>query len=88
MFTDVQYVPGMLVNKTVDGCRVRALFTQVDDWNYEVVLDVSSQKFLLRFSDTWWSIDRFEVLSVRWFIYDLTLNLITSLKTIVEKVLY
>lgn len=88
MFTDVQYVPWMLVNKTVDRCRVRALFTQVEDWNYEVVLDVSSQKFLLRFSDDGWSIWNFEILAVKWFIYDLTLNLITSLKAIVEKLMY
>lgn len=88
MFTEVQFVPWMLVNKTVDKCRVRALFTHVEDWNYEVVLDVSSQKFLLRFSDDGGFIWNFEVLAVKWFIYDLTLNLITALKAIIEKILY
>lgn len=88
MVQDIQYVPGMLLKKTVDKCRIKALFTQVEDSEYEVVLDVSSQKFLLRFSDDWWSISDFEILAVKWFIYDLTLNLITSLKWVVENLMY
>lgn len=88
MLQDVPVVPWMLLRKTVDKCGIKALFTSVQDWEYEVVLDVSSQKFLLRFSDNWGSIDRFEILAVKWFIYDLSLNLVSSLKLLVENLMY
>ena len=74
--------------KTVDKCLVKWLFTQVADEKYEVALDVNSQKFLLRFSYDWWSIENFEVLSAKWFVCDLTLNLVNSLKSLVESLVY
>lgn len=76
------------LRKTVDKCRVDALFTQVMDNEYEVVLNVSSQKFLLRFTDNCGSMWNFEILSAKWFVSCLTLNLIYSLKGIVEKIVY
>lgn len=70
--------------KTVDRCVVKWLFTQIMDEKYEVALDVNSQKFLLRFSFEWWSICDFEILSAKWFVCDLTLNLVNSLRELVE----
>ena len=79
---------GLEIKKTVNKCRVRASFTQIFADEYEVVLNVNSQKFLLRFTDDSGSIWDFEILSAKGFVSCLSLNLICSLRGILERFIY
>ncbi len=66
----------------IDG--IKAMFTEVVDGVYDVVLEINSQKFLLRMWNDCDRIENFEVIATKWFIYDLTNNLVLTLKNLVE----
>ena len=62
---------------------VKASFTRVQDSNYEVLLEVSSNKFLLNMvTDVTWAIQWFEVIAVKWFM-ELSRKVIDVLKKLV-----
>ena len=67
---------------TLDG--IQAIFAKSDNNFYDVSLNVNSQKFLIRFSDYWWSIADFEIISFKWFIINLTNSLIIALRNLIE----
>ena len=47
---------------------VKASFVQVQECNYEVLLEVSSNKFLVNMvTDAAWVIQWFEIIAVKWF---------------------
>ena len=47
---------------------IKASFTQVQQTNYEVLLEVSSNKFLVNMvTDAAWMIQWFEIVAVKWF---------------------
>ena len=68
----------------VDLEWIRAEFTQLVDWVYDVVLEINSQKFLIKMVNDWLSIQNFEIIASKWFISDLTNSLIFALKSLVE----
>lgn len=70
--------------RTVDLDGIRAMFTEVVDGVYDVVLEINSQKFLVRMWNTSNCIENFEVIATKWFVYDLTNNLVLTLKNLVE----
>ncbi len=70
--------------KTVNVGGVKAVFTEIIDNIYDVVLEINSQKFLLRISNESDTIKDFEVITTKWFVYDLTNNLVLTLKNLVQ----
>jgi hypothetical protein len=63
---------------------IEAVFMQTDDDTCDVSLNINSQKFLIRFTDTCGSISNFEVVSFKGFMVNLTNSLIVALKNLVE----
>ncbi|HRX64205.1 MAG TPA: hypothetical protein P5060_03825 [Candidatus Absconditabacterales bacterium] len=70
--------------KTVNVGGVKAVFTEIIDNIYDVVLEINSQKFLLRISNESDTIKDFEVITTKGFVYDLTNNLVLTLKNLVQ----
>lgn len=63
---------------------IEAVFMQTDDNTCDVSLNINSQKFLIRFTDTCGSISNFEVVSFKGFMLNLTNSLIVALRNLVE----
>ena len=62
---------------------VKASFTEIQQSKYEVLLEVSSNKFLLNMvTDAAWAIQGFEVVAVKWFT-ELSRKVIDVLKKLV-----
>ena len=70
--------------KSIDLEWVRAEFTELVEWSYDVVLEINSQKFLIRLVNDWNSIQNFEIVASKWFVSDLTNSLIFALRNLVE----
>lgn len=71
-------------SRVVDIDGIKAMFTEVFDGVYDVVLEINSQKFLLRMWNDSDRIENFEVIATKGFIHDLTNNLVLTLKNLVE----
>lgn len=54
--------------REVSWNSVRAIFTEIETNNYEVLLDVSSNKFLVNMITDWNWVQYFEILAVKWFL--------------------
>ncbi len=63
---------------------ISAMFTEGSDGVYDVVLEINSQKFLVKMCNGCNGIENFEVIATKWFVYDLTNNLVLTLKNLVE----
>lgn len=79
-----------LLNTDVMSARVvaldgiKAMFTEIVGGEYDVVLEINSQKFLIRLLNNSDCIENFEVIATKWFVYDLTNNLVLTLKNLVQ----
>lgn len=63
---------------------IKASFNEVQQCNYEVILEVSSNKFLVNMvMDAAWVIQWFEVVAVKWF-----MELSKKVIEVVKKVIY
>ena len=64
---------------------IKASFTEIQQSNYEVLLEVSSNKFLVNMvTDAAWVIQWFEVIAVKWFM-ELSKKVIEVLKNVVSR---
>lgn len=62
---------------------VKASFTEIQQSNYEVLLEVSSNKFLVNMvTDTAWIIQWFEIIAVKWFM-ELSKRVIEVVKKVI-----
>ena len=62
---------------------VKASFTEIQQSNYEVLLEVSSNKFLVNMvTDVSWVIQWFEIIAVKWFM-ELSKKVIDVVKNLV-----
>lgn len=62
---------------------VKASFTEINQSNYEVLLEVSSNKFLVNMiTDAAWAIQWFEIIAVKWFM-ELSKRVIEVVKNVV-----
>lgn len=69
--------------KDVTRNSVKASFTEIQQSNYEVLLEVSSNKFLVKMvTDVSWIIQWFEIIAVKWFM-ELSKNVIKVVKSVV-----
>ena len=63
---------------------VKASFMQIQESNYEVLLEVSSNKFLVNMvTDAAWVIQWFEIIAVKWFM-ELSKKVIEVVKNVVS----
>ena len=63
---------------------VKASFTEIQDSTYEVLLEVSSNKFLVNMvTDVAWVIQWFEIIAVKWFM-ELSKMVIEVVKNVVS----
>ncbi len=69
--------------KDITRNSVKASFTEIQQSNYEVLLEVSSNKFLVKMvTDVSWIIQWFEIIAVKWFM-ELSKNVIKVVKSVV-----
>ena len=62
---------------------VKASFTEIQQSNYEVLLEVSSNKFLVNMvTDAAWIIQWFEIIAVKWFM-ELSKRVIEVVKKVI-----
>ena len=62
---------------------VKASFTEIQQCNYEVLLEVSSNKFLVNMiTDAAWIIQWFEIIAVKWFM-ELSKKVIEVVKRVI-----
>ncbi len=71
--------------KSIDLEWIKAEFTELVDWVYDVILEINSQKFLIKLVNYCGNIENFEVIAIRWFVTDLTSSLIFALRSLVEQ---
>ena len=70
--------------KDVVRNSVKASFTETQQNNYEVLLEVSSNKFLVNMvTDVTWAIQWFEIIAVKWFM-ELTKRIIEVVKNVIS----
>lgn len=78
-------VESPLINvKSIDLEWIKAEFTELVDWVYDVVLEINSQKFLIKMVNDGCAIQNFEIIASKWFVSDLTSSLVVALKNVVE----
>ena len=82
----------LCTKKDVIRNSVKASFTEINQSNYEVLLEVSSNKFLVNMiTDTAWAIQWFEIIAVKWFmelskrVIEVVKNIISHLREMCEK---
>lgn len=83
LFLDTQEVSW----KAVHLHHIKATFTQIAERLHEVILEINSQKFLVRVQTGIKKLEQFEVLAVRWCI-ELCVRTIRMLKRIVTSLYF
>lgn len=74
---------GICAKRDVMRNSIKATFTEVQQSNYEVLLEVSSNKFLVNMvTDAAWVIQWFEIVAVKWFM-ELSKKVIEVVKKLV-----
>lgn len=76
-----------LARQTISLGNMKAIFTQTMAGVYDVELEISSQKFLVQVGEGANGIERFEVVSVKWFV-ELSRTVVFTLKKLVEYLWY
>lgn len=79
--------PMVLGTKTIQIDNVKAVFTTIRENVYEVVLEISSHKFVISLENILEKIEKFEVLAVKWFM-EITMKSIQTLKNLIEYLWY
>lgn len=72
---------------TVLGNNIKAVFYDKDDWAYEVVLSVSSHKFLVHIKPWWNDLEEFELQAMRGYL-DYNVSLVHTVKRIMKNICY
>ena len=72
---------------TVSGNNISAVFQEKDGGSYDVVLSVSSHKFLVHIKPGWNEIEEFEVQAVRGYV-DYNVSLMHTIKKIMKQICY
>lgn len=72
---------------TVSGNNIKAIFQEMENGAYDVVLSVSSHKFLLHIKPGRNEIEEFEIKAMRWYI-DYNVSLMHTLKKIMKQICY
>lgn len=63
--------------------NIKAMFSEAVDGFYDVVLEINSQKFLIRLSRVYDQIVEFEILAIKWFV-ELSKRIIEIIKSLVD----
>lgn len=73
--------------RTITMDNIKAVFTNIRENVYEVVLEISSHKFVISLENIFEKIEKFEILAVKWFM-EITRKSVQTLKKLVEYLLY
>lgn len=73
---------GVCARREVVRNSIKASFTETQNSNYEVLLEVSSNKFLVNVVTNWDVIEWFEIVAVKWFM-ELSKRVIDLVKRLV-----
>ena len=76
-----------LEKHTVQGNNMKAVFHEKDEGKYDVVLEISSHKFLISMKPGWNSLEEFEVVAVKGFV-EYSYDVMQALRNIVHNVCY
>jgi hypothetical protein len=76
-----------LVKKSFVYKNIKAAFNKIKDNDYEVFLEVNSNKFLIHIKTAMNKIEEFEILAVKGFV-EVSLSLLKILKSIVYKLYF
>lgn len=84
MFQGALIDADICAKRDVVWSSVKASFVEIQQGNYEVLLEVSSNKFLVNMvTDAAWVIQWFEIVAVKWFM-ELTKKVIEVVKKVVS----
>lgn len=72
--------------RTVYLKNVKAVFTTVEDWSYDVTLEINSNKFFLSVKQIANHIEEFQIICAKWFI-ELNNKLVFLLRNLVNHLL-
>lgn len=88
MFQNPLFNTDSLNNKTIKLEGINAVFTDTEDGMYDVLLEINSQRFLIKMWDrTKWH-EWFEILAMKWFVSDLTNNFVKTLRNLTECLMF
>ncbi len=87
MFQAALLTPSTLNTKSVTSGNIKASFLQWEEGNYEVLLEVNSNKMLIALEMVMDHIQEFEILAIRGFI-ELTTDFITTIKKLIGHLFY
>ena len=76
-----------VVCKTFAYDNIKAIFNKISDYDYEVLLEVNSNKFLIHIKTAMNKIEEFEILAIKGFV-EISLSLLKILKKIVYKLYF
>jgi len=79
--------PAILSQQSINFDNIRATFTNTAENFYDIVLELNSNKFLINIEAISDSIEKFEILSTKWFV-ELSNKIIMMLKNLVQHLLY
>lgn len=71
----------------VSGNNISAVFEEKEAWAYDVVLSVSSHKFLLHIKPGANDLEEFEITAMRWYI-DYNVSIMHTVKRIMKDICY
>jgi hypothetical protein len=80
-------VEDKMVYKSFVYENIKAIFNKIKENDYEVLLEVNSNKFLIHIKTAMNKIEEFEILAIKGFI-EISLSLLKILKTIVYKLYF
>jgi hypothetical protein len=75
------------LDKNIIIDNIKANFVKIGEDMYDVLLEINSNKFLLRIEATMSKLESFEIIAVKGFV-DLTLNVYKILKRIITKLYF
>lgn len=74
-------------NREIKFESITAGFIVISEWVYDVLLNINSNKFLIRLETSMNKIEKFEIIAVKWFI-DISVSIIKTIKKIIYKLYF
>ena len=76
-----------IYQKTICLDNVRAIFTENNDWSYDVILEINSNKFLITLQNIANQIESLEIVATKWFV-EISNKIILMIKKLIEHLRY
>ena len=76
-----------IAQKSICLWNIKAIFTELKTGVYDIILEVNSHKFLINIESNSNQIEKFEILSAKWFI-EISNKIVLILRKLVEYLQY